>query len=118
VVVVIAVVAVGSATAVAVLEALVVLLPLKLMLLGLCMSLSLLMLLVKPLGSCIWLSAPNIAALSPAADSMGVLAGIDASSTVVEGEMACGVGEGEEAMMAILEQGGMAVDDVKTERRW
>lgn len=51
---------------------------------------------------------------------MGVLAEVDASSTVVEGEMACAVGEGEEAVTAVLEQGleGMAADDAKTERRW
>ena len=49
---------------------------------------------------------------------MGVLAEVDACSTVVEGEMACAVGEGKEAVTAILEQGGMAADDAKTERRW
>jgi hypothetical protein len=46
---------------------------------------------------------------------MGVLAEVDACSTVVEGEMACAVGEGKEAVTAILEQGGMAADDAKTE---
>jgi hypothetical protein len=115
---VVAVVAVGSAAAVAVLEALVVLLPLKLMLLGLCMSFSLLMLSVKLLGLCIWPSAPDIAALSAAADGMSVLAGVDVFSTIVEGERACGVAKGKEAVTAILKQGGMVADDAKTERQW